>query len=191
MASWLCTRAVEWLGSDVPGMPGLVSEDTELPRAVVSAPFRAYRHDLSFSQLSAWASQQMEKGLRLVADFAYMRVGPHCISAQPHGRAYSVGITGVYCFHLAALLNSLLEVSHQQFLQGWLILVLDSPFSCACGLSTCMPFPSVLVILSCTAGIFTGWPLLEEWGWERDTLPGVLSSDTLPARPFSERVWQT
>lgn len=89
----------------VPGMPDLVSEGTESSRAVVSAPFRTYRHDLSFSQFSAWASQNMEKELRLVADFAYMRIGPHCISASPTARHFQVAALECTVFTLLLYLT--------------------------------------------------------------------------------------
>lgn len=91
-----------------------------------------------------------------MADLPYIRVGPHSVSAQHHCWAFSVGSTGVYCFHLAVSLNSLLDVGPRQFLKSWLILVLDRPFSRFMWVEYCVcPSHEHRAIPSCTAGMLT------------------------------------
>lgn len=141
-------------------------------RTGVSVPFRASRHDPSFSQHS----------VRLVADLASVQVGGPAVSAQLHRRAFSAGSAGVHCHRAVSL--SLLEVGSLQFLKSWLILIMERPFS-----------PCVWVEHWVRASLLWAsghyllynwhpdWLFLQEQVGRESPPPGRLSSGALPAGP--------
>lgn len=139
-------------------------------RTGVSVPFRASRHDPSFSQhsVSGW-------WLTLLTSRLEARLGP-AVSAQLHRRAFSAGSAGVHC-HLAVLL-SLFEVGSLQFLKSWLILIVGRPFS------PCMWVEHwVRASLPWAGGHSVLYNWRSYWLFLQEQVGRALSSSALPAGP--------